>query len=279
MAAQAGSRGRCAQAGRRVPPERAERGRERRPGVFAGPFPDARRGGAPRAVSRWCATGASCSRTWMTSGRRGCTWRWKRRSARRKQGFESLCARIDDPALRDLAIRKVASGEFDMNQERIVADGVRRIRQRALRKKTELVSAELRKAGKRSGGSRAAAGAPGGEDASGQRAGKTEDGGGRGLKTKVAANKKGTKKKARRSSQSCDEQGAGAARRARQATRRAGARSSARGGAPGGSAPARRRRGSRRDRCARASSSSRTTRRSRSCSSTPRARRASATTR
>ncbi len=62
-----------------------------------------------------------------------------------EEGFESLCARIDDPALRDLAIRKVASGEFDMNQERLVADGVRRIRQRALKKKTELVSAELRR--------------------------------------------------------------------------------------------------------------------------------------
>ncbi len=62
-----------------------------------------------------------------------------------EQGFEALCARLDDPVLRDLVIRKVASGEFDLNQERMVADGVRRIRQRALRKKTDLVSAELRK--------------------------------------------------------------------------------------------------------------------------------------
>ena len=62
-----------------------------------------------------------------------------------EEGFESLCARLDDPALRDLVIRKVASGEFDVNEERMVADGVRRIRQRALRKKTDLVSAELRR--------------------------------------------------------------------------------------------------------------------------------------
>jgi DNA primase len=60
-------------------------------------------------------------------------------------GFDSLCARIDDPVLRDLAIRKVSSGEFDANPERLVADGVRRVKQRALRKKTELVSAELRR--------------------------------------------------------------------------------------------------------------------------------------
>ena len=85
-----------------------------------------------------------------------------------------------------------ASGEFDMNQERMVADGVRRIRQRALRKKTDLVSAEIAETGKGRGGSRPVAGAARGEDASGQRARKTEDGGGRGLKTKVTANKKRT---------------------------------------------------------------------------------------
>ncbi len=62
-----------------------------------------------------------------------------------EEGFESLCARLDDPVLRDLVIRKAASGEFDVNQERMVADGVRRIRQRALRKKTDLVSSELRR--------------------------------------------------------------------------------------------------------------------------------------
>ena len=62
------------------------------------------------------------------------------------QGFEALCARIDDSALRDLAIRKVSSGEFDMNQERIVADGVRGIRQRALGKRIDAVAAEMRKA-------------------------------------------------------------------------------------------------------------------------------------
>ena len=62
-----------------------------------------------------------------------------------EEGFEALCARIDDSALRDLVIRKVASGEFDMNQEQAVADGIRRIRQRALRRRTELVSAEIRR--------------------------------------------------------------------------------------------------------------------------------------
>jgi DNA primase len=61
-------------------------------------------------------------------------------------GFEALCARVEDAGLRDLAIRKVSSGEFDMNQERLVADGVRRIRQRALRKKIDTLAAEMKKA-------------------------------------------------------------------------------------------------------------------------------------
>ena len=67
-----------------------------------------------------------------------------------EKSFESLCARLDDPALRDLAIRKAASGEFDMNQERMVADGLRRIRQRSLRKRIENLSAEMRRTEKES---------------------------------------------------------------------------------------------------------------------------------
>jgi hypothetical protein len=65
-----------------------------------------------------------------------------------EEGFEALCERIEDPELRDLVIRKAASGEFDMNQERIIRDGVRRIRQRTLRKKIEHLSAEMRRADK-----------------------------------------------------------------------------------------------------------------------------------
>jgi DNA primase len=62
--------------------------------------------------------------------------------------FEALCARIDDPPLRDLVIRKASSGEFDLNQERLVADGVRRIRQRALRKKIDMLATEMKRAEK-----------------------------------------------------------------------------------------------------------------------------------
>ncbi|HTZ51849.1 MAG TPA: DNA primase [Spirochaetia bacterium] len=68
-----------------------------------------------------------------------------------EEGFEALCSRIDDPGLRDLVMRKVASGEFDMAQERAVADGIRGIRQRALRRKRDLVSAEIRRLEKEKG--------------------------------------------------------------------------------------------------------------------------------
>jgi DNA primase len=63
-----------------------------------------------------------------------------------ESGFDALCARLEDPGLRDLAIRKVSSGEFDLNQERMVADGVRRIRQRELARRRDMLGAEMRKA-------------------------------------------------------------------------------------------------------------------------------------
>ncbi len=61
-------------------------------------------------------------------------------------GFDALCARMEDPGLRELAIRKVSSGEFDMNQEQLVADAIRRIRRRALDRKRDTLGAEMRRA-------------------------------------------------------------------------------------------------------------------------------------
>ncbi len=62
-----------------------------------------------------------------------------------ESGFEALCARIEDPVVRDTAIRKASSGEFDLNPERLIADGVKRVRERALRRKVERLGAELRR--------------------------------------------------------------------------------------------------------------------------------------
>ncbi|MCX7029238.1 MAG: DNA primase [Spirochaetes bacterium] len=60
-------------------------------------------------------------------------------------GLDALLARLDDAGLRELVVRKAASGEFDMNPERIVADSLRRIRQRGLQRDREAVQARLRR--------------------------------------------------------------------------------------------------------------------------------------
>ena len=48
--------------------------------------------------------------------------------------------------MKELVIRKAASGEFDLNQEKLVRDGLRRVRQRELRKRIDLLGAEMRRA-------------------------------------------------------------------------------------------------------------------------------------
>jgi DNA primase len=60
-------------------------------------------------------------------------------------GLDALLARLEDTGLRELVVRKAASGEFDENPDRIVADSVRRIRQRSLRRAREAVEAKLRR--------------------------------------------------------------------------------------------------------------------------------------
>ncbi len=62
-----------------------------------------------------------------------------------EEEFTSLVARIEDPVLRETAIRRASSGEFDMNPDRMVSDGVKRLRQRALRRRSDMLGAELRR--------------------------------------------------------------------------------------------------------------------------------------
>jgi DNA primase len=68
-----------------------------------------------------------------------------------ESGFDSICARIETPSLRDLAMSKASSGEFELNPERIVRDGVRRVRQRMLQKRIESVILEMRRTERASG--------------------------------------------------------------------------------------------------------------------------------
>ncbi|OHD73992.1 MAG: hypothetical protein A2177_16110 [Spirochaetes bacterium RBG_13_68_11] len=58
-------------------------------------------------------------------------------------GLDALLARLEDAGLREMVVRKAASGEFDVNPERIVTDSLRRIRQRSLRRDRDAVQARL----------------------------------------------------------------------------------------------------------------------------------------
>ena len=62
-----------------------------------------------------------------------------------EEDFPSLVGRIEDEPLRELAIRRASSGEFDLNPERLIADGVKRLRQQALRRRSDMLGAELRR--------------------------------------------------------------------------------------------------------------------------------------
>jgi DNA primase len=63
-----------------------------------------------------------------------------------------LVGRIEDPGLCALVLRRASSGEFDLNPDRLIADGVKRIRQRALRRKSDMLGAELRRLGEGASG-------------------------------------------------------------------------------------------------------------------------------
>jgi DNA primase len=59
--------------------------------------------------------------------------------------FTALLERIEDPSLKDLLVGKIASGEFDQNQEKMIGDGVKRIKQRTLMKKRDGLATEMRR--------------------------------------------------------------------------------------------------------------------------------------
>ena len=60
-----------------------------------------------------------------------------------ESSLEALLARLEDAGLRDLLLERISSGEFTTNQERLIQDGIRRIKRRALEKRREQVETEL----------------------------------------------------------------------------------------------------------------------------------------
>ena len=61
-------------------------------------------------------------------------------------GIESVLSRLEDRKLAETAMARIASGEFDVNQERAARDGMKRIKQRTLRKKRDELAGEIRRA-------------------------------------------------------------------------------------------------------------------------------------
>ena len=59
---------------------------------------------------------------------------------------EALLGRLEDEALRELLLEKMASGEFTLNPERLIHDGLRQIRRRSLEKRRRFLISALARA-------------------------------------------------------------------------------------------------------------------------------------
>ncbi len=62
-----------------------------------------------------------------------------------EMSFDALLARVEDETLKETLVRSVSSGEFDVNQEKAVEDGVKRIKQRTLKRKSDELAAQMRR--------------------------------------------------------------------------------------------------------------------------------------
>jgi DNA primase len=59
-------------------------------------------------------------------------------------GMDELLARIPSPNLRNYLIERGASGEFSINQEQLMADGIKKIRAKGLERQNEEIIIKLR---------------------------------------------------------------------------------------------------------------------------------------
>jgi DNA primase len=59
---------------------------------------------------------------------------------------EALLRRLEDKALRDMLLEKTASGEFTLNPERLIEDGLRQVRRRSLEKRRRSLISALSRA-------------------------------------------------------------------------------------------------------------------------------------
>ncbi len=62
-----------------------------------------------------------------------------------ENSLESLLEHIEDPGLKELLLRKISSEEFNINQDRLIRDGISRIKQRSLETKRSCVASLITK--------------------------------------------------------------------------------------------------------------------------------------
>ena len=62
-----------------------------------------------------------------------------------ENSLEALLEHIEDPGLKELLLRKISSEEFTINQDRLIQDGVKRIKQRSLENKRNRVASLITK--------------------------------------------------------------------------------------------------------------------------------------
>lgn len=70
---------------------------------------------------------------------------------RDSESLESTLARMDDNALRDEALRRIASEEFTHNAEQLIRDAAYRIKQRSITRRIERIDSQLRRLRSREG--------------------------------------------------------------------------------------------------------------------------------
>jgi DNA primase len=59
--------------------------------------------------------------------------------------LDAVLFRVEDEWLKEAIVKRISSGEFDLNQEKMVGDAVKRIKQRTLKRKRDELDAEIRR--------------------------------------------------------------------------------------------------------------------------------------
>ena len=75
-------------------------------------------------------------------------------------GMDELLASISSPGLKELLVERSASGEFSINSQQLVADGIKKIKGKRLERRQEEIIVKLRGLKKQTRSSESSAGGP-----------------------------------------------------------------------------------------------------------------------